>query len=76
MKYHSKVTGKYYDVYDVVFIGNIIQAGAYIYAGAGDCLIDVLYDKSKSKNKLTFVFEKNERTKELFKLWNDYKLEY
>ena len=76
MKYHSKVTGKDYDVDDVVFICNLLQVSSYIYAGAGDCLVDVLYDKSKTKNNLTFVFEKNARTKELFKLWNEHKLEY
>lgn len=36
MKYHSKVTNRDYDVQNVVFIGNIIQAGSYINAGAGD----------------------------------------
>ena len=76
MKYHSKVTNRDYDVQNVVFIGNIIQAGSYINAGAGDCLVDVLYDKSKPKNKLIFVFEKNDRIRELLKLWNDYKLDY
>lgn len=65
MKTFSKITQKYYEPEDCVFIGNLKQAGLYIKHGAE--VIDVLWsDKTKA---LVIVFTRNS-TKDLYALWN------
>nr|DAY89458.1 MAG TPA: hypothetical protein [Caudoviricetes sp.] len=75
-KVTSKITGKTYDIYDAWYISNHVMYGAYLCNGGDEYLLDVLYDKSKEKNKMTFVFPKNEYMSELYDKWCKHELEY
>lgn len=73
----SIITGKKYNIYDVVYITNFAQLGAYINNGGGKYLLDIVYDITKPQSKkLAFVFPRNEHTYDLFKKWERYELDY
>ena len=74
--YKSKVTGKEYELKDVVFIRNLAQFEAYCANGGDDYLVDIFYDRTKEKNKMVFAFLKCEETRELYKKWNERALEH
>ena len=65
----STVTGKEYNDFDVVFIGNPVQAYAYLNHRA--VLYDVVLGSDK---KLFFVFTKAD-TQPLYELWKKHELE-
>lgn len=67
MKIFSKVTQKYYEPTECVFIPNLRQAGLYIKNGAE--IFDVLW----SRDALVFVFRK-EDTHDLYEAWCKYEL--
>ena len=67
----SNITGKKYDPASVAYIANIKQS--YLYLRNNANLLDILYTNTKS-GSLVFVFEKNDRLKELYELWNRHEL--
>ena len=64
VKIFSRVTQRYYEPTECVFIGNMKQAGLYIKHGAQ--IYDVLWSRD---DKLIFVFKRAD-TQELYYLWN------
>lgn len=77
MKYISRITGKEYTPDEVLYINYAPQYTAYLANGAETEVIDVFYDTRKcSKNKLVFVFPRNEKMKELYELWKQQKLDF
>lgn len=76
MDIESKLTRRKYNPEDVIYIGNWQQFIAYMANGADEHLVDVYYDGTKERNKMVFVFEKTDRTRELYRLWNLHLLEF
>ena len=72
---YSKLLNKYYDPSNnsVTYLSNMKQAYLYLRNGAQDDLVDILFTDTKN-DCLVFVFRRSEKTKELFKLWNDHEL--
>jgi len=71
----SKITGIEYDPTpnkEVVYVGNIEQFTRYMANGGDDYFIDMFFDRHNGKNKMTFVFLRNEYTKLLYERWNNY----
>jgi len=70
MKYISEITGKTYRDTEVIWIKNPRQAARFIKHGA--VVLDIVV--AKKTDDLAIVFNK-EDTKELKRLWDEYKLE-
>lgn len=70
MKTFSKITQRYYDPEDCVFIGNLKQAGLYIKHGAE--VTDILW--SEKTRAVVIAFTKAS-TQDLYILWNRRELE-
>lgn len=70
MEVKSKITEKEYDRDNVWYITNISQVGFYFSCGAGEEILDILYNPDKVKhNRVCFVYPKNEHMSVLFDLW-------
>ena len=67
----SNITYKTYDQGQACYISNMRQA--YLYLRNGANLLDILYESTKS-DMLVFVFERNEKLRELYELWNKHEL--
>lgn len=78
MKNVSDVTGKTYSVESMVRIVNPKQAATYMANGIVPIDIypsDCQSDKSLPPDyKLVFLFERNDKTREAFRLWCEHKL--
>lgn len=77
MKITSKITGITYDPTpnkEVVYVGNVEQFTRYMANRGDEYFIDMFFDRHNGKNKMTFVFAKNDYTKELYEKWNNYEL--
>lgn len=72
----SKVTGKEYNPEKVWYISNMQQVSAYFANGGIDYIVDVVYNPYKERNKMVFVYEKNEFMDELYDKWCKYELKY
>ena len=72
---YSKLLNKHYDPSNnnVTYLTNMKQAYLYLRNGAQDDLVDILFTDTKN-DCLTFVFRRSEKTKELFRLWNEHEL--
>lgn len=78
MNIRSKITGIEYNPIpnkEIVYVGNFEQFTRYMANGGDDFFIDMFFDRHNCKNKMTFVFAKNDFTKNLYKKWNDFMLE-
>ena len=68
MKIFSKVTQKYYEPSECVFIGNLKQAGLYVKHDAEIC--DIMWsERTANEGGFIFVFKRAD-TQELYYLWN------
>lgn len=78
MKNVSEVTGKTYTVEDTVRIFNPKQAATYMAHGAMPIDImstDCQPDKALPPDyRIEYIFKKDEKTRELFRLWCEHKL--
>ncbi len=74
MNYRSKVTQKEYHLKDVFFVASWKQFVLYMALGAEKDLADIYYDSGKQRNRMTFVFFKTPRTRELYQKWNNHEL--
>lgn len=72
----SKVTGKEYNPEHVWYISNMQQVSAYFANGGVDHILDVIQNPNKTRNKMVFVYDKNEFTTDLYDRWCKYELEY
>lgn len=66
------IPGVQYQTDSVAYIANMKQS--YLYLRNGANLLDILYFNTKA-DSLVFVFEKNDDLRELYKKWNNHKLE-
>ena len=76
-KIKSKITGIEYDPTpnkEVIYVGNMEQFTRYMANGGDDYFIDMYFDKFNGKNRVTYVFAKNDYTKKLYEKWNNYEL--
>ena len=74
MKVYSRLLNKYYDPDKAVYIVNMLQVARYMNNGAEEYLVDILCDKARKPDTLTFVFEKSPLIKELYRKWNAHEL--
>ena len=72
---YSVLLNKQYDPSNnsVTYLSNMKQAYLYLRNGAQDDLVDILFTDTKN-DCLVFVFRRSEKTKELFRLWNEHEL--
>lgn len=75
----SKLTGKEYEPTNskMLWIKNCQQVATYLYYDENifEDLIDVISTVKNNKRELVWVFEKTQRLKELYKMWNEHKFE-
>lgn len=74
MRTYSKLLNRYYDSDKAVYICNWLQCAKYMKHGGEEYLVDILCDKGKKEDCLTFVFEKSPFIKELYRKWNAHEL--
>ena len=70
----SKVRNKEYDPTNVVYITKLNQYVKYMANGADSYLVDIYYDpnlRSDYREKMVYVFEKNDVTAALKKQWDE-----
>ena len=76
MLIQSKITGKKYNPEHVWYISNMQQVSAQFANGGDIYLLDVIYNSSKNRNKMVFVYEKNDFMIDLYDRWCKYELEH
>lgn len=74
MKVYSRLLNRYYNDDEVVYVANMLQCARYMKNGAAEDLVDILYDGVKREDTLVFVFQKTQRIKDLYRKWQNHKL--
>lgn len=72
----SKITGKSYEPGNehCVYFSNMLQCAKYFKTIGEEYFLDIIYTSKKGDDCLVFVWEKNEKTRECKRLWDQHML--